>query len=206
VPARIEPLEELRTGVWPYWFANDLAPLLVSWVARDVSFDRVLRDLSLPDGANVITSSELPLLGGQDPLRHELAYSLHTLSALIARELDGTDLLADRDAFLTTADRRLPSAGVHAEAIEVLTDLLLWTLELPQWDEVAGQLDAMSRALAAGDENALQTITTELELASPLRTPTRLGTAIPEPIRRIVERLLARLAGTAIEDDRGSPP
>jgi hypothetical protein len=88
---------------------------------------------------------------------------------------------------------------VRAEALDVVSDALLWRMTEARWQAIEQVLVAMDAALTAGDLDALALATADLELAGPLRI-TRIGATpvVPPapPVRDRLNRLVHSLGGT----------
>jgi hypothetical protein len=98
-------------------------------------------------------------------------------------------------------------AVVQAEALDVLSDALLWQLAEPRWGEIEQVLAAMAAALESGDMDAFATATADLELAGPFRI-TPIGTATgPTPaIRDLLNQLVHSVGGVTAERSPQEPP
>jgi hypothetical protein len=94
-------------------------------------------------------------------------------------------------------------SGVRAEALDVISDALVWRLADARWSAIEETLAAMDAALAANDAKALAAATIDLELAGPVRI-TRIGAVpvVPPPpaIRDRLNRLVYSLGGTPAAD------
>ncbi|MEU7921948.1 CATRA system-associated protein [Micromonospora zamorensis] len=91
--------------------------------------------------------------------------------------------------------QRLSAEDVE-DVLAILNDLAEWELAAERWDRVNRLVDALGHAVAAGDPDAVASVTIELELLGPLRA-TRLGTTPvgppPAPVRERVNRLVHEL-------------
>lgn len=96
--------------------------------------------------------------------------------------------------------------AVRAEALDVLSDALLWQLAEERWQPIEQILTAMDAALAHGDMDALAAATADLELAGPLRL-IPIGPAVgPTPkARDLLNRLVHSLGGVAAGRQAGGP-
>lgn len=92
----------------------------------------------------------------------------------------------------------------RADALDVLRDVLAWQLVEDRWQRVAGVLETMRTAVAAGDSAMVESATAELELASPVRVQ-RIGAIsvrpAPEIVRERVNHLVHTLHGPARPGD-----
>lgn len=89
----------------------------------------------------------------------------------------------------------LPSS-LRSDVLDVVSDALQWRLTEARWKEVEQLLNALHEALQAGDPEAVDAVTADLELASPLRI-IPIGTPPLEPpgpqLRSIVVRIVHHL-------------
>jgi CATRA-associated small protein len=109
----------------------------------------------------------------------------------------------------SNAPRRRDSGdrtAVRSEALDVLSDVLLWQLAEPRWQAIEQILVAMDAALAQGDMDALEEATADLELAGPVRL-IPIGPAVgPTPVARdLLNRLVHSLGGVTAPGQAGEP-
>jgi hypothetical protein len=98
------------------------------------------------------------------------------------------------------------------DAIVVLQDMVLWQMAPPRWTKIAGKLDRLDAALAAGDPVVLRQAVTDLQISGPVRI-TRIGTktvtGVPKPVLDLRNTLVHKLtaeARSAPEDGRADRP
>jgi len=93
---------------------------------------------------------------------------------------------------------------VRTEALDVLSDALLWQLAEARWQEIEQILIAMDSARARGDIAALAGATADLELAGPLRI-IPIGPAVgPTPVARdLLNKLVHCLGGVTAKGQAG---
>lgn len=85
---------------------------------------------------------------------------------------------------------------VQAEALDVLSEALLWQLSESRWQKIEPVLAAMAAALQSGDTDALAAATADLELAGPLRiTPIGRAVGPTPPVRDLLNKLVHALGG-----------
>lgn len=96
---------------------------------------------------------------------------------------------------------------VRAEALDVLSDALLWQLAEPRWQAVEQILVALDAAVASGDIDALAAATADLELAGPLRIiPIGPPPAGPTPAARdLLNKLVHSLGGVTAARQEPEP-
>jgi hypothetical protein len=98
------------------------------------------------------------------------------------------------------------AASVRAEALDAVSEAQQWQLAEARWQAVEQVLVAMHAALEAGDTQALEAATTELELLGPLRI-TRIGAApvaAPPHVLALLNRMVYTLGGiTAAQQQPG---
>jgi hypothetical protein len=97
-------------------------------------------------------------------------------------------------------------AEARLAALEVLTDVLEWSLAEERWARVTEIVQSIDNALSAGDLVALDAATVDLELAGPTRIR-RVGATpqVPAPreVRERVNRMVYSLTGEDAGKDRG---
>jgi hypothetical protein len=93
---------------------------------------------------------------------------------------------------------------VRTEALDVLSDAILWQLAEARWRAIEQILVAMDAALVRGDMDALAVATADLELAGPLRI-IPIGPAVgPTPAARdLLNKLVHSLGGVSAERQAG---
>jgi len=105
VPTRFESRVELEIAkVWLETFATRLNPLYRTWLAKGVEPRQLLDVLRLPYVPYWSFGEKMPVLdeGVREP--ESLGYALATLTALLAHELDQTEILVtNRDDFVEAA-------------------------------------------------------------------------------------------------------
>jgi hypothetical protein len=83
------------------------------------------------------------------------------------------------------------------EALELLSDALLWKLQESRWQQVLAAIAEVAEAVEAGSLDALWRGIADLELCSPLRVSARLGDArrraVTKPVRKHVAELTDKL-------------
>jgi hypothetical protein len=79
------------------------------------------------------------------------------------------------------------------EALELVSDVLLWKLQESRWEQVLAALAEVAEAVEAGSLDALWRRIADLELCSPLRVPTRLGDTPRLPAARPIRKRAAEL-------------
>jgi hypothetical protein len=84
------------------------------------------------------------------------------------------------------------------EALEVLSDALLWELAQTRWEQVLTAIAEIAKAVDSGSLEALWRGIADLELCSPLRVSTRLGDTNPrlpatKPVRELAVELTDKL-------------
>jgi hypothetical protein len=95
---------------------------------------------------------------------------------------------------------------VRAEALDVLSDTVLWQLAETRWQEIGQILGAIAAALDSGDMDALAAATADLELAGPLRI-TPIGPAVgpSQAVHDLVGDLVHSLGGVTAAQPTQEP-
>lgn len=173
-------------GAQPGRLVVQFAPWYRAWVARDVPIEQMVTALVIEQGADRDNGAGL-----NDP-------ALRLLAALLVRSLADTELIATgTESYIATANRTdtTQSAGIRADIVDVLTDLLLWELETPQWAEVERAMQTMTEALHSGDMNSVADAVTALELASPMQSGEVVEGQMPVPpgVRALAAELFRQL-------------
>ncbi|MFC5218407.1 CATRA system-associated protein [Streptomyces coerulescens] len=99
--------------------------------------------------------------------------------------------------------------GVRRMAVDVLADVLVWRLGRDRWEAVGRGLDAMRRALAAGDPAGLRRAVADVEMAGPHRILGLEDSALlplPERHRERVNELIHQLDPEPPEQGRQAFP
>jgi hypothetical protein len=84
-------------------------------------------------------------------------------------------------------------AEVLQEALQVVEDAIAWELSPAHWEAIEPLLDALASALRSGDEAALISATTDLQLYSPVRIITlgsKSSVPPPPPVRYLLNTLV----------------
>jgi MinD-like ATPase involved in chromosome partitioning or flagellar assembly/tetratricopeptide (TPR) repeat protein len=103
-------VEQELTRRWLERIETSVADVLTTWRNREVETGALLNHLRIPYVARWSFGEELPVLDedGADPLT--VTYALETLSALLANDLEHTDVLvANRETYVDAAQRAAPS-------------------------------------------------------------------------------------------------
>ncbi|HEX3786654.1 MAG TPA: CATRA system-associated protein [Pseudonocardiaceae bacterium] len=97
-------VEYERAESWLRRCARITAPLFRNWLAKSVPEDLMLRHTTLPYISYWSFGEQLPVLEERTPSADQISFALETVAAVIARQFDRTDLLADsRDAYVAAA-------------------------------------------------------------------------------------------------------
>jgi hypothetical protein len=87
------------------------------------------------------------------------------------------------------------AAEIRAEAVAILENVLRWELAPARWGRLTEAIDAAVAAEAAGDLEALQEATIQLELSGPVRI-TRIGSTSTVPPSPVVHERVTSLIHT----------
>jgi len=108
-----------RAESWYRTCTELTTPLFRNWLVRTVSPALMLRHLTLPYVSYWSFGEQLPVLAERVPSTTQIAYALETIAAVVAHQLDRSDLLADnRDAFV---------AAARGQSEDFATDILVST-------------------------------------------------------------------------------
>lgn len=81
------------------------------------------------------------------------------------------------------------------EALELVSDVLLWKLQESRWEQVLAAIAEVAEAVEAGSLDVLWRGIADLELCSPLRVSTGLGDTPRLPATRPIRVRAAKLTG-----------
>jgi len=87
-------------------------------------------------------------------------------------------------------DGSIAAVSVHSDALDVLSEVLMWQLAAPRWQAIEEVLIAMAAALQTNDLEALAEATIDLELAGPVRITRIGGTSLSAPTDAVRSRVV----------------
>ncbi|MBN6034746.1 KGGVGR-motif variant AAA ATPase [Amycolatopsis sp. 195334CR] len=100
-------VEYERAEKWQRRCAEVVGPLFRNWLVKTVPEELMLRHLTVPYVSYWSFGEQLPVLEEQVPKADQISFALETVAAVIARQFDRTDVLADnRDAYVAAARER----------------------------------------------------------------------------------------------------
>ncbi len=146
VPARFDAREEYRRAqYWQERFGRELAPLFRNWAVEKVPLEgvpveRLLGLLTIPYVSYWSFGEDLPALEEEDPTPEKIGYSLETLAATIAHQLDRSDLLVEsRDSFVDAATRQ----GLRSRGDGYDFDVFISYDKYPESEQLVRSLEAL---------------------------------------------------------------
>jgi MinD-like ATPase involved in chromosome partitioning or flagellar assembly len=145
-----------QAGVWRRRVVADMAPLVQSWVDRDVPVERLFVHLTVPYVPTWSFGENLPAVMEPTPDPELISFSLETLAALIAHRLGRIALLDEiRDSYVAAAERA-GRRGSTAERYDVFVSCAARNRDLAgaiAWDLTRRSLRVFlpNTDLAAGD-------------------------------------------------------
>ncbi|MGW2623376.1 FxSxx-COOH system tetratricopeptide repeat protein, partial [Micromonospora taraxaci] len=107
VPARFDETEEYDRAVeWKDRFQTQLASLYSGWLWREMPVEKVLSYTTVPYVSAWSFGEGLAALSEREPTPRQISYSFEVIAALIAHNLDRTDLLdTSRESYIAAAER-----------------------------------------------------------------------------------------------------
>ncbi|UJW36004.1 AAA family ATPase [Saccharothrix sp. AJ9571] len=153
VLSRFDTREEYdRSEKWRETCVKMTKHLFRDWVYQDVPPEVMSRHLTLPYVSYWSFGEQLPALLESSPGADQIGFALETLAAVIAHQLDRTDLLAEnRDAYVTSA-----RAAKHDFAHEFVISTTRSTLDFAgKLVEALEQRGLRARKSLSGDRSML---------------------------------------------------
>ncbi len=121
VLSRFDAREEYKLAMgWRARVAERVAPLFEMWAHRDLDPLKLVTYLTIPYVARWAVGEEIAAVAEPDPDSEQVSYNVHTLAALLARDLDRTDLLLEgREAFVNAAARAGRTQVIRGTSISI---------------------------------------------------------------------------------------
>jgi hypothetical protein len=160
-------------AVAPSAVSSGLGPLMSNWLSREVSPDAMLATLAAD------ARQDRPL----------------ALAALLARELDGSELLSDSRDTLVGGARKgalVRENEIREETRALLLELAKFTRSPGTWDIVEQRMGTLQRGVRTRNWSLVADTTVELEL-SVVRGPTTNAVDVPVRVRSLIVEILGGL-------------